>query len=108
VNTVTVMIRAKLNGKYPYLPAVWSGNGRLKPNVAFVNGSEQQVEGQYYLRFTEGRNRRSSQRRATCARSHRFRSSRRSGFQYRRPAEARIVGGIGSEGTVATASSRAK
>jgi integrase len=54
VNTVTVMIRAKLNGKYPYLPAVWSGNGRLKPNVALVNGNEQKVEGQYYLRFTEG------------------------------------------------------
>jgi hypothetical protein len=57
MNTVTVMIRAKLNGKYPYLPAVWSGNGRLKPNVAFVNGNEQKVEGQFYLRFTEGGNR---------------------------------------------------
>jgi integrase/recombinase XerD len=58
VNTVTVMIRGKLNGKYPYLPAVWNGNGRLKPNVALVNGNEQKVEGQYYLRFTEGGNRR--------------------------------------------------
>ena len=54
MNTVTVMIRAKLNGKYPYLPAVWNGNGRLKPNVALVDGNEQKVEGQYYLRFTEG------------------------------------------------------
>ena len=58
MNTVTVMIRTRLNGKYPYLPAVWSGNGRLKPNVALVNGNEQKVEGQYYLRFTEGGNRR--------------------------------------------------
>ena len=58
MNTVTVMIRARLNGKYPFLPAVWSGNGRLKPNVALVNGNEQKVEGQYYLRFTEGGNRR--------------------------------------------------
>lgn len=53
MHTVAVMIRAKLNGKYPYLKAVWNGNGRLKPNVAIVNGSEQRVEGQYYLRFTE-------------------------------------------------------
>jgi hypothetical protein len=58
VNTVTVMIRAKLNGKYPYLPAVWSGNGRLKPNVTLVNGKEQKVEGRYYPRFTEGGKRR--------------------------------------------------
>jgi hypothetical protein len=46
VNTVTVMIRAKLNGKYPHLPAVWNGEGQLKPNVALVNGKEQKVEGQ--------------------------------------------------------------
>ena len=58
MNTVRVMIRAKLDGKYPYLPAVWSGNGRLKPNVALVNGNEQKVEGRYYLRFTEGGKRR--------------------------------------------------
>jgi hypothetical protein len=53
MNTVTVMIRAKLNGKYPYLPAVWNGNGRLKANVALVKGNEQKVEGRYYLRFTQ-------------------------------------------------------
>jgi integrase len=58
VNTVTVMIRAKLNGKYPYLPAVWNGNGRLKPNVALVKGNEQKVEGRYYLRFTQDGRRR--------------------------------------------------
>jgi integrase/recombinase XerD len=58
MNTVTVMIRARLNGKYPYLPAVWNGNGRLKPNVALVNGKEQRVKGPYYLRFTlDGRRR---------------------------------------------------
>ncbi len=58
MNTVTVMIRAKLNGRYPYPPAVWSGNGRLRPDVALVNAKEQKVEGQYYLRFTEGSKRR--------------------------------------------------
>lgn len=58
MNTVTVMIRAKLNGKYPYLPAVWNGNGRLKPDVALVKGSEQKVEGRYYLRFTQDGRRR--------------------------------------------------
>jgi integrase/recombinase XerD len=58
MNTVTVMIRAKLSGKYPFLPAVWNGNGRLKPNVALVDGKEQKVEGRYYLRFTVGGKRR--------------------------------------------------
>ena len=58
MNTVTVMIRAKLNGKYPFLPAVWSANGRLKANVALVHGNERKVEGRYYLRYTEGRKRR--------------------------------------------------
>jgi integrase len=58
VNTVTVLIRAKINGKYPFLPAVWSANGRLKANVALVHGNERKVEGQYYLRYTEGRKRR--------------------------------------------------
>ncbi len=53
MNTVAVMIRKKLNGKYPYLPAVWNRNGRLGPNVAGVNGNEQKVEGRYYLRFTQ-------------------------------------------------------
>jgi len=58
MNTVTVMIRARLSGKYPYLPAVRNGNGRLKPNVALVDGNEQKVRGRYYLRFTEGGKRR--------------------------------------------------
>ncbi len=58
VNTVTVMIRASLSGKYPFLPAVWNGNGRLKPNVARLNGKEQKVEGPYYLRYTVGGKRR--------------------------------------------------
>jgi integrase len=53
VNTVKVMIRAKLDGKYPYLPAVVNGNGRIKPGVALVNGAETRVRGIYYLRFTE-------------------------------------------------------
>jgi len=44
VNTIVVMIRARLNGNYPFLPAAWNSNGRLKPNVALVNGKEQKVE----------------------------------------------------------------
>src|SRR5271169_6363599 len=52
------MIRAKLDGKYPYLPAVVNGNGRIKPGVALVGGVEQKVEGSYYLRFTEDGQRR--------------------------------------------------
>jgi hypothetical protein len=58
VNTVKVMIRAKVDGKYPYLPAVVNSNGRIKPGVALVGGVEQKVEGSYYLRFAEGGNRR--------------------------------------------------
>jgi len=58
VNTVKVMIRAKLDGKYPYLPAVVNGNGRIKPGVALVGGVERKVEGSYYLRFTEDGKRR--------------------------------------------------
>jgi hypothetical protein len=54
VNAIAVMVRARLNGNYPFLPAVWNSNGRLKPNVALVNGKEQKVEGPYYLRYTEG------------------------------------------------------
>jgi hypothetical protein len=38
---------------------VWTPNGRLKPNVAILNGKEQKVEGPYYLRFTEGGQQRS-------------------------------------------------
>jgi integrase/recombinase XerD len=58
MNTVKVMIRAKLNGKYPYVPAVVNSNGRIKPGVALVGGVEQKVEGSYYLRFTEDGQRR--------------------------------------------------
>ncbi|MGA2431076.1 MAG: site-specific integrase [Candidatus Acidiferrum sp.] len=58
MNTVKVMIRAKLDGKYPYLPAVIKSNGRVKPGVAMVGGVEQKVEGSYYLRFTEDGERR--------------------------------------------------
>jgi hypothetical protein len=57
MNTVKVMIRAKLDGKYPYLPAVVNSNGRIKTDVALVGGVEQKVGGSYYLRFTEGGNR---------------------------------------------------
>ena len=58
MNTVKVMIRAKLDGKYPYVPAVVNSNGRIKPGVALVGGIEQKVEGSYYLRFTEDGQRR--------------------------------------------------
>ncbi len=58
MDTVKVMIRAKLDGKYAYLPAVVNSNGRIKAGVALVGGVEQKVGGSYYLRFTEGGNRR--------------------------------------------------
>jgi hypothetical protein len=44
VNTIAVMIRVRLNGNYPFLPAAWNSSGRLKPNVTLVNGKEQKVE----------------------------------------------------------------
>lgn len=56
MNKVTVMIRARLNGKYPYLPAIWNGNGQAK--CRFCEGNEQKVEGRYYLRFTQDGRRR--------------------------------------------------
>ena len=58
MNRVRVMIWAKVGGKYPYLPAVVNGNGRIKPGVALVGGVERKVQGSY-LRFTEGGYRRS-------------------------------------------------
>ena len=58
MNTVKVMIRGKLGGKYPFLPAVVNSNGRIKPGVALVGGVEQKVEGSYYLRFTKDGQRR--------------------------------------------------
>jgi hypothetical protein len=48
------MIRARVEGKYPYLPAVVNNNGRIKPGVALVGGVERKVQGGYHLRFTEG------------------------------------------------------
>jgi hypothetical protein len=52
------MLRAKLNGKYPYLTAVVNGNGRVKPGLAMVKGVETKVEGSYYIRYTAGGKRR--------------------------------------------------
>lgn len=54
MNKVRVMIRAKVGGKYPYLPAVINSNGRIKPGVALVGGVERKVQGSYHLRFTDG------------------------------------------------------
>ncbi len=54
MNRVRVMIRAKVGGKYPYLPAVLNSNGRIKPGVALVGGVERKVQGSYHLRFTDG------------------------------------------------------
>jgi integrase/recombinase XerD len=56
-NTVRIMIRAKLDGKYPYLPVVWAANGRLKPGRVILSGKEIEVEGTYHLRYTENRKR---------------------------------------------------
>lgn len=58
MNTVKVMIRAKVDGEYRYLPVVQNSNGRIKPNMALVRGVPQKVNGSYYLRFTEGGRRR--------------------------------------------------
>ena len=43
------MIRAKVGGKHPYLPAVVNANGRIKPAVALVSGGERRVQGSYHL-----------------------------------------------------------
>ena len=45
MKTVKAEIRATLDGKYPYVPAVVNCNGRIKPGVAQVGGIEQKVEG---------------------------------------------------------------
>jgi integrase len=47
-----------MDGKYPFLPAVWAGNGRLKANIALFRGTEKKVVGSYYLRFTDNGQRR--------------------------------------------------
>jgi integrase/recombinase XerD len=53
--TVTLEIRIKLpDGRYPFVPAVITSNGRVKPFVGFVNGKEEQhKEGSYYIRWRE-------------------------------------------------------
>lgn len=58
MNTVKIHIRAKVGGRYPYLPVVVNSNGRIKPNVALVAGVQPKLKGSYYLRFTAGSNRR--------------------------------------------------
>ncbi len=60
VNTVKVMIRTKVGGRYPYFPAAFNGNGRIKPGVALIKGAETRVRGSYYLRYVEGSTRRLS------------------------------------------------
>jgi hypothetical protein len=52
MNSVSIMIRAKLDGKYPYLPVPISNRG-IKPGIALVGGQEVKVKGSYYLRFTQ-------------------------------------------------------
>lgn len=53
--TVTLEIRIKLaDGKHPFVPAVITANGRVKPFVGLVNGKEEQhKEGRYYIRWRE-------------------------------------------------------
>lgn len=53
--TVTIMLRVKLeDGKYPYLPASMSGNGRLEPLAAEYNGRKKTfTAGTYYLRYSD-------------------------------------------------------
>ena len=52
---VTIMLRVKTDdGKYPFLPAIMSSNGRLEPLAALYNGRKKTfAEGTYYLRYTE-------------------------------------------------------
>jgi len=57
MNSVSIMIRAKLDGKYPYLPVPISNRG-IKPGIALVGGQEVKVKGSYYLRFTQDGKRR--------------------------------------------------
>src|SRR5271168_4212205 len=53
--TVTLEIRIKLaDGRHPFVPAVITSNGRVKPFVGLVNGREEQhKEGSYYIRWGE-------------------------------------------------------
>src|ERR1700676_3106614 len=53
--TVTLEIRIKLaDGRNPFVPAVITSNGRVKPFVGMVNGKEEQhKEGSYYIRWRE-------------------------------------------------------
>jgi integrase/recombinase XerD len=52
--TVTLEIRIKSGGKHPFVPAVMTSNGRVKPFVAWINGKEEQhKEGSYYIRWRE-------------------------------------------------------
>ena len=53
--TVTLEIRIKLaDGKHPFVPAVITANGRVKPFMGLVNGKEEQhKEGRYYIRWRE-------------------------------------------------------
>jgi hypothetical protein len=51
---VTLMFRAAIDGKYPYLPAVQTANGRLEPNTAIYQGRKRTFEGgRYYLRLCD-------------------------------------------------------
>ena len=56
--TVTIMLRVKTeDGKYPFLPAVMSGNGRLEPLAAEYKGRKKTFQsGTYYLRYLDGTN----------------------------------------------------
>ena len=53
--TVTLELRIKLaDGRHPFVPAVITANGRIKPFVGLVSGKEEQhKEGSYYLRWRE-------------------------------------------------------
>jgi integrase/recombinase XerD len=53
--TVTLEIRIKLaDGRHPFVPAVITSNGRVKPFAGLVNGREEQhKEGTYYIRWGE-------------------------------------------------------
>jgi hypothetical protein len=51
---VTLFLRVKKDGTYPYYPASVASNGRIEPLVAVVNGRRKTFDsGLYDLRFTD-------------------------------------------------------
>ena len=51
---MTLMFRAAIDGKYPYLPAVQTANGRVEPKTAIYQARKRTFDsGKYYLRLSD-------------------------------------------------------